>query len=146
MNTIDSLEQVIMDFSGLLDLFESDFMKNRKTNDLTIKQLLYLSLIETMPLCTTTAISKKLQVKKPTVSNLISVLEIKDLVRKRLSNEDARIHLIEITVKGKNLLATRKKLHRDFASKILNCLNESEKAQSLKLMKKIYDCNKELLK
>lgn len=146
MEPMDNLEQAVLDFSGLLDIFERDFMKSRETNDLTIKQLLYLSLIESMPECTITAISKKLNVKKPTVSNLISALEIKDLVRKRLSKKDARIHIIEITTKGKNVLANRKKLHKDFAKKILKCLNESEKEQSLKLLKKIYDCNKELLK
>lgn len=146
MQKIDTLEQVIIDFSRLLDIFESDFIKNRKTNDLTIKQLLYLSLIEKMTTCTTTSIAKKLSVKKPTVSNFISALEIKDLVRKRLSKNDARIHLIETTKKGKKVLDYRKKLHIDFTRKILKCLNDSEREQSLKLLKKIYDCNKELIK
>lgn len=142
----DRLEQVVLNFSGLLDCFENDYIKKPEAHNLTIKQLLYLTLISSIPVCTITTLAKKLSVKKPTVSNQISALEIKGLVKKKLSSKDARIHIIETTPKGKSILVLRRKLHRDFARKILKCLNEDEKILSLNLMNKICQSNKELLK
>ena len=80
-----------------------------------------------------------LQVPQTTLSSIVSKLEKKDFIRRVINHRDMRSFSIEVTEKGKQLIAEHKANDRKKAEKILQILEEDEREDFIRYFVKVAD-------
>ncbi|MCL2859704.1 MAG: MarR family transcriptional regulator [Oscillospiraceae bacterium] len=119
-----------------------DFQK--PSNDLTRAEFFMLKSIEKTingnkdKLVTITEIIEKLQIAKPTASQMLNSLEEKSLIERIRTNEDRRVVYVKLTEKGKEVL---EKAHKEFSKltkNLITKLGKKDTEELIRILEKLY--------
>lgn len=130
---INSIEKI----SNMVEKLHNKYFSNSKLSNMSVKQMLYISLILKMNKPTVTNLASKLQVTKPTVTNTINRLIDLGYVIKRQDLNDRRFFHLFLSEKGINVIKSKNEANKIFSEKIFSCLNENELSQIIRIMDKI---------
>jgi DNA-binding MarR family transcriptional regulator len=138
------VEDLIVKYMGILSESMRQSMRKYKEEagsgelfNLTITQLHYLHAIYDLDGPTFTDLVEKFNVQKSTVTATVNRLVERDFVYKVQSEQDLRVYHIYLSDKGKRLLAIENMGYYHFASKMTECLNDTEKTQFAEILKKV---------
>lgn len=106
-------------------------------NDLTMKQLYYLRVIDQKNRVTFSELAQETRNSKPTITELISKFITMDCVYRERSDEDRRVYYIYLTSKGKDIARAQEKNQIRFIEKVRERLTEAELKQFIQLLNKI---------
>lgn len=126
LNTIGKVSQ-------LIDEFYDRFYKEFKLTRVQFRTLYFLYLKGEEGL-TISDLSEKLNVAKPTTTNLVSRMESNGLVERISNKEDRRLVIILLTVKGEEIINKVLPSDEEFKLSILDFLTEEERDRLGKLM------------
>jgi len=131
--------ELVESMDKLSDLMRK-FQTQLRTGDLkeyTLRQLYYIELIDKNQGIRVSELSKKLDVKKSTVSVAINQLIDLGIVIKIQSNSDKRFYSLQLTSKGTQIMEMHKQVHKDTIKKISKILNPEEVENFVKIVNKI---------
>jgi DNA-binding MarR family transcriptional regulator len=129
VESMDKLSQLSRKFQT--ELLSGDL------KEYTLRQLYYIELIDKNQGISVSEISKKLDVKKSTVSVAINQLIEIDIVTKIQSTTDKRFYFLKLTSKGKEIMKMHEQVHKNTIKKILTVLNNEEVENFIKIVDKI---------
>jgi DNA-binding MarR family transcriptional regulator len=108
-----------------------------RVHQLTGPQLVCLRQIEREAITTPSALAKAVSLSQGTVTGILDRLEARQLVERERSAEDKRKVLVQLTAKGRDLVATAPSpLHEQFSSR-LAALPEGEQAMIDWIMQRV---------
>lgn len=90
-------------------------------------------------------IERDLHLKNPTVTGIIDRLEKKGYIRREKSSKGSNYKKVVVTESGIEILENGKKIANQVEKEIFSVLNEEEKKELIRLIKKVID-NKNLKK
>lgn len=93
---------------------------------------------------TVSALSKKIQVTAPAMSQMLKVLESKRLVKREQSSKDRRVVCVSITDHGASLLEKARQSFEREAAAVLSRLGDEDTARLAEILEKLYWIVKEL--
>jgi DNA-binding MarR family transcriptional regulator len=131
--------ELVESMDKLSDLMRK-FQTQLRTGDLkeyTLRQLYYIELIDKNQGIRVSELSKKLDVKKSTVSVAINQLIDLGIVIKIQSNSDKRFYSLQLTSKGNKIMEMHKQVHKNTIKKISKILNPEEVENFVKIVNKI---------
>ncbi len=131
--------ELVESMDKLSDLMRK-FQTQLRTGDLkeyTLRQLYYIELIDKNQGISVSELSKKLDVKKSTVSVAINQLIDLGIVIKIQSNSDKRFYSLQLTPKGNQIMEMHKQVHKNTINKISKILNPEEVEIFVKIVNKI---------
>ncbi|WP_321422939.1 MarR family transcriptional regulator [uncultured Methanobacterium sp.] len=131
--------ELVESMDKLSDLMRK-FQTQLRTGDLkeyTLRQLYYIELIDKNQGISVSELSKKLDVKKSTVSVAINQLIDLGIVIKIQSNSDKRFYSLQLTPKGNQIMEMHKQVHKNTIKKISKILNPEEVEIFVKIVNKI---------
>nr|WP_319373759.1 MarR family transcriptional regulator [uncultured Methanobacterium sp.] len=131
--------ELVESMDKLSDLMRK-FQTQLRTGDLkeyTLRQLYYIELIDKNQGIRVSELSKKLDVKKSTVSVAINQLIDLGIVIKIQSNADKRFYSLQLTPKGNQIMEMHKQVHKNTIKKISKILNPEEVEIFVKIVNKI---------
>lgn len=131
--------ELVESMDKLSDLMRK-FQTQLRTGDLkeyTLRQLYYIELIDKNQGIRVSELSKKLDVKKSTVSVAINQLIDMGIVIKIQSNSDKRFYSLQLTPKGNQIMEMHKQVHKNTIKKISKILNPEEVENFVKIVNKI---------
>lgn len=123
---MESLENIIGDFSDLIGNILEETVNRSDFSDLTQKQLYYLKVIVRMKNPTVTMLARELCLSKPTVTVLLDKLEEKGYIIRFRSEEDRRVVYIQADKKGERINALMKIAYEKAAEKVKSALSKDE--------------------
>jgi len=129
-------------FKTLFKLYNEIFNKvcsNQGYNELSVNNYQYIYTIYCLKRATVTNLSRALNIKKSSVTNMIEVLGKKGYVKRAASVDDKRSITISLSEKGMNLIKLEEKVQREFVDECRNILSEKEMEQFSNLLNKITD-------
>jgi DNA-binding MarR family transcriptional regulator len=132
LELVESMDKL----SVLMQKFQTELL----TGDLkeyTLRQLYYIELIDKNEGISFSEISKKLDLKKSTVSIAINQLIDIEIVKKIQSDTDKRFYFLKLTPKGKKIMKMHKQVHKNTIKKILTLLNPEEVEKFIEIVDKI---------
>lgn len=132
LELVESMDKL----SKLIKKFQTELLSG-DLKEYTLRQLYYIELIDKHEGISVSEISKKLDLKKSTVSVAINQLIDLDIVDKIQSNTDKRFYFLKLTSKGKNIMKIHKQAHKNTIKKILTILNPEEVEIFIKIVNKI---------
>ena len=130
---INSIEKI----SNMIEKLQNKYFSDSKLSNLSVKQMLYISLISKMNKPTVTELASKLQVTKPTVTNTINRLIDLGYIIKRQDLNDRRFFHLFLSEKGANIIKSKNEANKIFSEKIFSYLNKNELSQIIRIMDKI---------
>ncbi|HEX7468806.1 MAG TPA: MarR family transcriptional regulator [Methanobacterium sp.] len=136
MNQELELVEAIDKLSGLTQTFQTQLLSG-DLKEYTLRQLYYIELINKHQVIGVSEIAKMLDVQKSTVSIAVNQLIDRGIVTKIQSNTDKRFYFLELTPKGKDIMKTHMKVHRDAIKQILKILDKEEVDIFIKIVNKI---------
>ncbi len=131
--------ELVESMDKLSDLMRK-FQTQLRTGDLkeyTLRQLYYIELIDKNQGISVSELSKKLDVKKSTVSVAINQLIDLGIVIKIQSSSDKRFYSLQLTPKGNQIMEMHKQVHKNTINKISKILNPEEVENFVKIVNKI---------
>ncbi|WP_096816904.1 MarR family winged helix-turn-helix transcriptional regulator [Lactococcus fujiensis] len=102
-------------------ILEEQFLKDRETPDVTVKELQILTLIHALGSCRATDIAKDQKLALSTITITLNRLEKKGYIRRTPSKVDRRVIFVGLEDKGNELCDQ----HREFFSDITDSLFDS---------------------
>lgn len=126
LNTIGKVSQ-------LIDEFYDRFYKEFKLTRVQFRTLYFLYLKGEEGL-TVSDLSEKLNIARPTTTNLVSRMESNGLIQRISNKEDRRLVIISLTVKGEEIINKVLPSDEEFKLSILDFLTEEEREGLGKLM------------
>ena len=106
--------------------YKEETPHSKELFNLTITQLHYLHAIREMSHPTITELAEKFGVQKSTVTVAINKLSQREFIDKTSSESDLRVVHVSLSVKGKRLIEVEDKGYYQFASHIIEVLDEKE--------------------
>lgn len=97
--------------------------------------LLYLTFVKNG--ISSSELAESLEVSLPRIISVLNSLEAKNLIEKRIDNEDKRKTIVHITDMGKEIVLNKKQEAVDKITKIIEKLDEDDINQYIILTKKI---------
>ncbi|HTX61673.1 MAG TPA: MarR family transcriptional regulator [Methanobacterium sp.] len=116
------------------------FQKQLISGDLkeyTLRQLYYIELINKQTGISISELSKKMDVKKSTVSVAINQLIDMGIIIKTQSEADKRFYSLKLSPKGEDVIKKHMQVHKDTIKKILKILNPEEVDDFIYIINKI---------
>jgi DNA-binding MarR family transcriptional regulator len=135
-----SLIKVVEKISNMMGEFEDKALNSDELSDLTVKQIYYLDIVDSISEPTFTNLASEMDVTKPTVTLAINKLIKQGYVKKEQSTEDRRVYHILLTEKGREVVKVHDQAHRDFAREIVKCLEQDDLEKLVGIFKKIIGC------
>jgi len=117
--------------------YKEETPDSKELFNLTITQLHYLHAIREMDNPTITELAEKLCVQKSTVTFAINKLLQREFIDKTPSESDLRVVHISLSVKGKRLIQIEDMGYYQFASQIMEVLDEAEREKFAYLLSKV---------
>lgn len=117
------------------ELFTEAFSIHHVRN-LSVQQLRYLEVIEGNKGITPTQLTEIFNVRKPTVSNIISQLESRDLIFRQADTLDKRVSKLYPTELSSNIFRMRRGMYIKLAEHIQSKLSPDEMNQMVMLLEK----------
>ena len=130
---INSIEKI----SNMIEKLQNKYFSDSKLSNLSVKQMLYISLISKMNKPTVTQLASKIQDTKPTVTNTINRLIDLGYIIKRQDLNDRRFFHLFLSEKGANIIKSKNEANKIFSEKIFSYLNKNELSQIIRIMDKI---------
>ena len=124
------------------DQLEKNANNNLRDIGLTVTQLTVLRHLFHAPegRLTMKEVEKKLHVAQSTATGIAMRLELKGLVTARGDESDHRIKVIEITEEGRTVCLKAKSFIIETESRLLNALEEGDRAHFVEMLKNVRDC------
>jgi len=136
MNEELELVEAMDDLSELIRKFQTQLLSG-DLKQYTLRQLYYIELINKHEGISVSEISKKLQIKKSTVSIAINQLIDLGIITKIQSKDDKRFYFLQLTPKGKEIMKMHMQVHKNTIKKILKILNQEEVEKFIQIVNKI---------
>jgi DNA-binding MarR family transcriptional regulator len=136
MNEELELVEAMDDLSELIRKFQTQLLSG-DLKQYTLRQLYYIELINKHEGISVSEISKKLEIKKSTVSVAINQLIDLGIITKIQSKDDKRFYFLQLTPKGKEIMKMHMQVHKNTIKKILNILNQEEVEKFIQIVNKI---------
>ena len=133
MHSIEELINIILSKSEHL---EEIIKQETDLKDLTVKQLHCIELIHDMKNPTSSELTQKLRITKPSTSVMLDRLEEHGFVQKIQSDSDRRAAHVHLTTKGDKAAHLHVDMHKRFASLLTKDLTDSEKDILIVLLNK----------
>lgn len=132
---MEEISNELINFSLLFNKYLNTLMerhcnKNGKKNkdECTLPQIHLLMAIDSIENCTITDIVNKSKLSKPTISILITKLELMHYVKKNFDTKDKRTIVVSLTKKGKDFLEGKKQEMMNFIIDEISHLDKDELA------------------
>ena len=132
LELVESMDKL----SNLMRKFQTQ-LRSGDLKEYTLRQLYYIELIDKNQGISVSELSKKLDVKKSTVSIAINQLIDLGIVNKIQSSSDKRFYSLQLTPKGNQIMEMHKQVHKNTIKKILKILNPEEVENFVKIVNKI---------
>lgn len=132
------IEEIIEKVTEIIGTFEDRTIKTGDMGDLSMRSIIYLSLIDKIPDPTISSLAEVMDVTKPTVTVTVQRLVKEGYVRKERSLEDRRVYYLHLTEKGRRFNETHNSAHREFAQLLLQTLDEAEVRQLITIFTKLF--------
>jgi len=132
LELVESMDKL----SVLMQKFQTELLTG-ELKEYTLRQLYYIELIDKQEGISFSEISRKLDLKKSTVSIAINQLIDLEIVKKIQSDTDKRFYFLKLTPKGKKIMKMHKQVHRNTIKKILTILSPNEVEIFIKIVDKI---------
>ncbi|MDD1764067.1 MAG: MarR family transcriptional regulator [Methanobacteriaceae archaeon] len=136
MNEELELVEAMDDLSELIRKFQTQLLSG-DLKQYTLRQLYYIELINKHEGISVSEISKKLEIKKSTVSIAINQLIDLGIITKIQSKDDKRFYFLQLTPKGKEIMKMHMQVHKNTIKKILKILNQEEVEKFIQIVNKI---------
>jgi DNA-binding MarR family transcriptional regulator len=136
MNEELELVEAMDDLSELIRKFQTQLLSG-DLKQYTLRQLYYIELINKHEGISVSEISKKLEIKKSTVSVAINQLIDLGIITKIQSKDDKRFYFLQLTPKGKEIMKMHMQVHKNTIKKILKILNQEEVEKFIQIVNKI---------
>jgi DNA-binding MarR family transcriptional regulator len=136
MNEELELVEAMDDLSELIRKFQTQLLSG-ELKQYTLRQLYYIELINKYEGISVSEISKKLDIKKSTVSIAINQLIDLGIITKIRSEDDKRFYFLQLTPKGKEIMEMHMQVHKNTIKKILKVLNQEEVEKFIQIVNKI---------
>jgi MarR family transcriptional regulator, organic hydroperoxide resistance regulator len=136
MNEELELVEAMDDLSELIRKFQTQLLSG-DLKQYTLRQLYYIELINKHEGISVSEISKKLEIKKSTVSIAINQLIDLGIITKIQSKDDKRFYFLQLTPKGKEIMKMHMQVHKNTIKKILKILNQEEVEEFIQIVNKI---------
>lgn len=130
------LVEAMDDLSELIKKFQTQLLSG-ELKQYTLRQLYYIELINKCEGISVSEISKKLDIKKSTVSIAINQLIDLGIVTKIRSEDDKRFYFLQLTPKGKDIMKMHMQVHKNTIKKILKVLTVEEVEKFIQIVNKI---------
>jgi len=127
LELVESMDKL----SVLMQKFQTELLTG-ELKEYTLRQLYYIE--EGISF---SEISRKLDLKKSTVSIAINQLIDLEIVKKIQSDTDKRFYFLKLTSKGKKIMKMHKQVHKNTIKKILTILSPNEVEIFIKIVDKI---------
>jgi DNA-binding MarR family transcriptional regulator len=132
LELVESMDKL----SVLMQKFQTELLTG-ELKEYTLRQLYYIELIDKQEGISFSEISRKLDLKKSTVSIAINQLIDLEIVKKIQSDTDKRFYFLKLTPKGKKIMKMHKQVHKNTIKKILTILSPNEVEIFIKIVDKI---------
>jgi DNA-binding MarR family transcriptional regulator len=132
LELVESMDKL----SNLMRKFQTQ-LRSGDLKEYTLRQLYYIELIDKNQGISVSELSKKLDVKKSTVSIAINQLIDLGIVNKIQSSLDKRFYSLQLTPKGNQIMEMHKQVHKNTIKKISKILNPEEVKNFVKIVNKI---------
>jgi len=132
LELVESMDKL----SVLMQKFQTELLTG-ELKEYTLRQLYYIELIDKQEGISFSEISRKLDLKKSTVSIAINQLIDLEIVKKIQSDTDKRFYFLKLTSKGKKIMKMHKQVHKNTIKKILTILSPNEVEIFIKIVDKI---------
>ena len=136
MNEELELVEAMDDLSELIKKFQTQLLSG-ELKQYTLRQLYYIELINKYEGISVSEISKKLDIKKSTVSIAINQLMDLGIVTKTRSEHDKRFYFLQLTPKGKEIMKMHMQVHKNTIKKIIKILTLEEVEKFIQIVNKI---------
>ncbi|MGE3800381.1 MAG: MarR family winged helix-turn-helix transcriptional regulator [Candidatus Kapaibacterium sp.] len=103
------------------------------------QELLALSILGASGACRMGEISEHLGVGQSAVTPIVDRLESQELVQRKRSDQDRRVWLVELTEKGKEVVAGEDEIYQQVATEMLAPLKAAERDMLIKLLQRVGD-------
>ncbi|HON29351.1 MAG TPA: MarR family winged helix-turn-helix transcriptional regulator [Mesotoga infera] len=133
----EKLITIVERFSTLMAEREERSLNNEGSSRLTVRQMYYLNIIAKMDRPTISQMAERLSVTKPTVTTTVRKFIEEGYLKRIQSEGDRRIFWLELTNRGRKVIQTYYKIHKDFSHKICEVLDTREAQELIKILEKI---------
>lgn len=134
---MDRIINIISKISHTLGEIEELAKEQFGLQELTLTQMHYLEVMNTLENPNITELATALQLTKPTVTVALEKLIAKEYLVKVQSDEDRRTSHLHLTEKGRSINKMHEYAHRSFAELMSENLDPDELQQLLLLMEKM---------
>lgn len=100
-------------------------------------QLSILGLVRDHPRIKQSDLGRALEIKRANIVALLDELEDRHLIVRKRAKTDRRVYVLELTPTGRKVAAELLTLHARLEEDLVSCLGARERAQLLKLLKKV---------
>lgn len=136
---MDKIIPIISKISQTLGEMEELAKDHFGLQELTLTQMHYLEVMNSLQNPNITELASALQLTKPTVTVALDKLIEKEYLIKVQSDEDRRTSHLHLTEKGRSINQMHEYAHRRFAELMTENLEEDELQQLLLLLEKVVD-------
>lgn len=130
-------------FFDVIHLFRESSVVNDENLNLMNGQYQCLFLLDDVNEISQKNLSEKLMIRATSLSETISKLEKKGLVKRRSSEADKRTYMVSLTPEGKTVADNLRKLRADAHMELVAALSDEEVSQFNEIMSKIKSYYKE---
>lgn len=120
------------------------FAEAFKDLDMTTLQFSIMFTLNQQPAMDQITLARSVALDRATCSNIVTRLEKKGYLRRKVNPENMRAKLVYLTVKGKQLLADSEGPIMEVQKKLIAPLNKEERKAFLACLQKLVDSNNEL--
>ncbi len=137
----DTIEPALVELVALLTRrvaeLQNEAVQSTGFSDLSLRQIMYLDVIQQLENPTPTELARQLKISKPSASAAIDRLESAGYLRKVDSDDDRRSYHLHLTHKGQQFKQAHDETHQHLAQLITRNLDEQELQQLVKIAHKI---------
>lgn len=127
------LEALLAELAELKGECAFELVRDLGTDQLTMKQLAYLKVIDDLEATTISNLAEIMALKKPTVTETVHKLQKLDCIMKHQCTMDGRIYYITLTEKGEQLARLDQLSYRNLVDVIYQKL-EAEEIKTLMIL------------
>lgn len=134
MDFLDELTHELLSFFNGFASWESSVIR---ASDLTVSEAHAIEVLGQHGQMNMKNLARRLGVTTGTTTVTVDRLEKKEYARRESTMEDRRVHLINLTDKGRQAFAEHHRYHLTLTDQIISALPEEEAFQLLAMLKKI---------
>lgn len=106
-------------------------------DELSIKQLRYLKILNSTCGMTTSHLAEQLDLSKPSVTEMVKKFIKFDYVYKQSCPQDGRVYYLKLTDKGQQIVDLDEMTHEYLANRLVNALEEDDIKDLIRIFEKL---------